>query len=164
MIKSTHVKEAVSQESRFYRVALLVIVFWWLLVSLGPQLENIIYPVVRTDTTKIELMEQDEEGGFWNVVFSVERPFRFVFTCTRTGSTWYREMYNGWQAVSDGDVTVMGRLPSSRPIGTNISPINTFRINGKYLLRVTYDCGLPWQSYGWMGPIMVGNTTVRLKS
>lgn len=152
MIAARHLKQAVREESSFWRAGLFVAIFAMLGLSAGPWLENLIYPVVKRNSVKVEYVQRTEDGKV-HMVFSAVRPPRALFDCRRIGSSWYKDEFDGWQAITGVEVT--GPLPGVRPAGRNISPINILPGWGEYSLRVSYDCGLPWVSYAWMGPIIL---------
>lgn len=124
-------------------VGVIVIVAISAIDAFGPPVEQRFFP---SASGPVEIVQRvSNPDGSVSIRFAVTRNFE----CRRIDSQWYVDRGNGWVPVHN--VQVSG-LPTVRPAGRNISPINTFPATGLYLLVVSMDCGWPWTSLVKLGP------------
>ena len=73
--------------------------------------------------------------------------------CAYIDSRWYVDTDIGLEHVPTAGP--LAHLPKNRPAGDNVSPPNFLPYPGTFYLRITYDCGFPWQSTVLLGPMKV---------
>ena len=133
----------------FLALSVLFPLVGWLVNVVGPKVEAAVFPPTTGPDERVEQIRNMD--GSIAARFTATR----LRECDRIESQWYVVAEGRRVQVVDG-VKVVGSLPARRPGGVNVSPVNVFPASGTYLLRVEYDCGLPWRSVVDIGPLEIG--------
>ncbi len=133
---------------------LLMLIFWLVLITVGPYLESRLWPVID-DFHIAEVDTSDPSIVKFRPGFDKTRP------CTYLGMQWFVKDDTGRIARHQVVVSDKAAVPTTYPMGVSLG--GWWEVGIKDRDREMYGimhhaCGLPWESRSMVGPFTISKT------
>lgn len=134
---------------------ILMLVFWLVLITVGPYLESRLWPVISDfHIAQLDTSRSD--------VIAFKPGFRKGRSCTYLGMQWFVKDDQGRIARHQVLISEAARPPATYPVGESVGA--WWEVGIKDRDREMYGvlhhaCGLPWESRSLVGPFTISKSS-----